>query len=118
MAVNNIEGTAQQMNRPAANPAEDSSRTAVRNVEEQNRTASTAELDTNTAEAARQAFEVNITPQAMQQLQASEGAMVEETQAAAENTPAAQTPSAGSGTGQEGTANEQQRSGKIVNIVA
>jgi hypothetical protein len=117
MAVNNIEGSAQQMNRPVANPAEDASRTAGRTVEEQNRTASTAELDTNTAEAARNAFEVNITPEARQRLEASEAEGPQDTQAAAESNPAPRSPSAGSGTEQASTTNEQQRSGEILNIV-
>ena len=117
MAVNNIEGSAQQMNRPVANPVEDVSRTAGRTVEEQNRAASEAELNTNTAEAARRAFEVNITPEARQQLEASEAAAAQETQAAAESTVAARAPSGGSGTEQASMANEQQGSGRIVNIV-
>lgn len=117
MAVNNIETSAQQMNRPVANPVEDTSRSAGRMVEEQNRTASTAELDTNTAESARRAFEVNITAEARQQLEASDAAAAQETQVAAETAPAPQSPSSGSGTEQAQTANEQYRSGGIVNTV-
>ena len=118
MAVNNIEGSAQQMNRPAANPAEDTGRSAGRTVEEQNRSASRAQLDTNTAEAARRAFEVNITPEARQRLETSETGAVEGTQPAGETTRGYRTPEVGSGAEQQGTANEQQEARRIINIVA
>ncbi|MFO7751696.1 MAG: hypothetical protein R6V41_01105 [Desulfobacteraceae bacterium] len=110
MAVNNIEGSAQQMNMPVENRAAEESRSAGRAVEEQNIRAARTDLDTGSARAARQAFEVNITPEARDRLQARAA------ESGQEETP----PGAASGSeeGQGQTVNQQQESRRIINIVA